>query len=380
MRKFRLFPSEHGIFPYVWLMYWSIPIFFILYYTPTPTQVWLGLSLIFAFLVVYRQSYWVRGILFVLCIALEILIIAALSILLGPSMLYMDFYPAVLIGLLPSIKQTIWGIAGLAAVFLGIVCWKIGFQSLFHQDWIGLIPALASIIFSPFAVRASRRRRELSEQLKQANQQIERLVKIEERQRIARDLHDTLGHTLSMITLKSELAEKLLNRDLERATREIRDIQHASRTALAQVRELVTDMRTIDFQEELESAKQILAAANIGLQVKGDLNLPVITSSLCSTILAMCLREAVTNIVRHSHATRCIIQLTASSESVDLTIQDNGVGYQVGDTCDPKPASSGNGLFGMRQRLELVNGSLTIQSEPKKGTVITISIPRIMAG
>jgi two-component system, NarL family, sensor histidine kinase DesK len=379
-RKFELFPKEFGKFAFVWLIYWTIPVFSILFYAPMNMRAWLGLLLLLSFLPVYRQTFWAKGAEKIPYIVAEIVIIAILALMFNPSMLYMGFYPAVVIGMLPNKKHMLWTLAGLTVVNLLVIYIDVGFNQSLLTEWFGLLVMLLSMCVTPFGVRSGIRRRELSEQLAQANSQIQRLTKIEERQRIARDLHDTLGHTLSMITLKSELAEKLIQRDPERAAKEIHDIQIASRSALSQVRELVVDMRTVDFQEELEGARQILAAANIKLQVKGELSEKLKEPTLRTTILAMCMREAITNVVRHSQASHCEIHLIEDASTIELAICDDGIGCRIGSADHEKAVKSGNGLFGMRQRLELVNGTLQIQCEPQKGTKLTISVPKVVTG
>ena len=124
----------------------------------------------------------------------------------------------------------------------------------------------------PFAIRAGHKSRELRQKLYVANEEIARLSKNEERERISRDLHDTLGHTLSLITLKSELAEKLITRNPDRAIQEVKDIQATSRPALKQVRELVSGMNAVTIRDEMVHAKQILTAAGIGLETNNELD------------------------------------------------------------------------------------------------------------
>lgn len=162
------------------------------------------------------------------------------------------------------------------------------------------------MLVSPFGIKSLGRRKILEKQLDQANEVIEELVKREERMRIARDLHDTMGHTLSLITLKSQLVERLVAKDPERAQAEAREIQRTSRAALRQVRELVSEMRAVTVAEELAEAGKMLRAAEIVLEVQGEVSLEDVPD-LTQNILSLCIKEAVTNIVKHSQATRCRI-------------------------------------------------------------------------
>ena len=149
-----------------------------------------------------------------------------------------------------------------------------------------------------------KKEKQLEEQLEDANKKISELVKVEERQRIARDLHDTLGQKLSLIGLKSDLASKLVLIKPEQAQNEIKDIQQTARMALKEVRELVSEMRGTKLEEEIVRIKQILKAAEIKFELEGT---PKLTNTplLIENVLSMCLKEAVNNIVKHSHATTC---------------------------------------------------------------------------
>src|SRR5699024_4390099 len=145
------------------------------------------------------------------------------------------------------------------------------------------------------------KREALESQLKDANKKISQLVVLEERQRIARDLHDTLGQKLSLIGLKSDLAGRLIQTKPKKAEKELEDIHQTARTALKEVREMVSDMKDAKLQDEMVRVRQILQAAQIDFQVKGD---PVLqdTPLLVENVLTMCLKEAVTNLVKHSQA------------------------------------------------------------------------------
>ena len=142
-------------------------------------------------------------------------------------------------------------------------------------------------------------------ELRLAREEVERLAKIAERERIARDLHDLLGHTLSVITLKSELAARLIERDKDRAGAKIRDVERISREALAEVRSAVRGYREGGLQSELRSAELMLEAADITLETHTE---PVALTPAEESALAFALREAVTNVVRHSGASRCTLK------------------------------------------------------------------------
>ena len=200
-----------------------------------------------------------------------------------------------------------------------------------------------------------------SEKLERAQEEIEHLAKVAERERIARDMHDLLGHTLSLITLKAELARKLVDRDPQRAKQEMLDVEHTSRAALADVREAITGYRGQGLDAELMRARKTLETA--GIAVNCDcVELPLTPAQ--ETVLALALREAVTNVVRHAQAQQCSLRLQRDQDLCTLEIADNGRGAD---------APEGNGLRGMRERLEAVGGSL--QRQTRAGTRLVIHLP-----
>jgi two-component system, NarL family, sensor histidine kinase DesK len=198
-------------------------------------------------------------------------------------------------------------------------------------------------------------------QLKKANEEIEHLAKVAERERIARDLHDVLGHTLSVIILKSELAGKLLDRDPQRAKQEIADVERTSREALAEVRNTIRGYRANSLESELKQATEALQTA--GITVKSEAAKLVLTPAQ-ESVVGLIVREAVTNIVRHANARNCLLRLTPNNGSCRLEIQDDGRGGG---------AVEGNGLRGMRERIEALGGTLIRQTAP--GTTLLIEFP-----
>ena len=207
--------------------------------------------------------------------------------------------------------------------------------------------------------------------LRLKQEEIEALAAVAERERIARDLHDVLGHTLSVIVLKSELAGRLLERDVTdgggtnqaRARAEIGDVERTARTALAEVREAIGGYRARGLGAEIEAARQTLATANVTLATEGDLSHTPLTAAE-ETVLALALREAVTNIVRHAHATECRLKIVVDHGVHRLSIQDDG---------QHAVTREGNGLRGMRERVESLGGQLSLTREG--GTQLLIELP-----
>lgn len=199
------------------------------------------------------------------------------------------------------------------------------------------------------------------EKLRRADAEIEHLAKVAERERIARDMHDLLGHTLSLITLKAELARKLVDRDPQRAKEEMLDVERTSRAALADVREAISGYRGEGLAAELARARKALETAGIAVNAEVS-ELPL--SPAQETVLALALREAITNVVRHAEAKRCSVRLQREENLCTLEIADNGRGAE---------APEGNGLRGMRERLEALGGSL--QRQTNAGTRLIIQLP-----
>ena len=186
------------------------------------------------------------------------------------------------------------------------------------------------------------------------------LAIVEERERVARDVHDVLGHSLTVVAVKAELAERLVDLDPERARAELADIQALSRQALAEIRATVGGLRAARLDAELDSARTALAGAGIEGHVPGD---HAAVDPRHRTVLAWVLREAMTNVVRHSDADACWVEL----DSNRLTVRDDGRGLE------DRP--EGNGIRGIRERVEAAGGRLSLATGPEgHGTVLEVTL------
>lgn len=200
-------------------------------------------------------------------------------------------------------------------------------------------------------------------ELRLSQEEVRRLAVTAERERIGRDLHDLLGHTLSLVAIKSELAGRLVTRDPAGAMRELTEIERVARQALTEVREAVTGIRATALAGELASARLMLETADIALVVEGgatDLDADA------EAALAMGLREAVTNVQRHARATCVHVRLATVDGRVRLDVRDDGRGG-VRDR--------GNGLAGMEERLAALGGTLEVTSEEGRGTEVRMQVP-----
>jgi two-component system sensor histidine kinase DesK len=239
---------------------------------------------------------------------------------------------------------------------------------ILHISWPNTFVAifLTGIIGGGNIFFAQQRRAD--RQLREAQDENLALAAVAERERIARDLHDVLGHTLSVIVLKAELASRLIHRDEasdhERAATEIADVERIARTALAEVREAIGGYRSRGLAAEIEAARLTLDAAGVTLMLDSEPTSATHLSAAEETALALALREAVTNIVRHARATTCRLRFITDSGRRRLVVEDNG---------EHAIAREGNGLRGMRERIESLGGQLSLEHD--NGTRLLIELP-----
>ncbi|WP_434600356.1 sensor histidine kinase [Streptomyces sp. A5-4] len=191
-----------------------------------------------------------------------------------------------------------------------------------------------------------------------------------ERLRFSRDLHDLLGHTLSVIVVKSEAARRLAPRDLDAALTQVSDIESVGRQALTEIREAVTGYREGSLTTELDGARSVLDAARIESVVRRTGSSPLAPQT--EALLGWVVREAVTNVVRHSGATRCDITVDSSPERVHMKITDNGRG--VGSE-QPVGRIGGTGLKGLTERLAAAGGTLDAGPSTRGGFLVSAELP-----
>src|SRR5580698_8877448 len=247
------------------------------------------------------------------------------------------------------------------ALMAGIVLLAAIETLVFHlSGWFFFYAGGLSLVVGGSNIYFAQRNRALAK-LRMANDEIEHLAKVAERERIARDLHDVLGHTLSVVILKSELASKLMAHDPERAGNEIREVEQIAREALAEVRNAIGGYRAGGLEEELARAASTLKTAGVAPECQA---VHMSLSPAQETVLALAVREAVTNVVRHAHAKECRLRLEPVDGNCLLEIQDDGRGGAQAE---------GNGVRGMRERVEALGG--TLERETSAGTRLTILLP-----
>ncbi|MFI7611939.1 sensor histidine kinase [Nonomuraea terrae] len=278
------------------------------------------------------------------------------AVVFGGSWLSLPVYTVVLYGFVLPAVRAIWAVAASVAVVIG--------AGLLHHDEPGLLIMLALQVVTLGVLFISvRNTRVLTRELGLARDEVARLAATEERLRIARDLHDLLGHSLSLIALKSELAGRLAE-ESPRARKEIEDIEAVARKALGEVREAVTGWRRRSLPEELDAARAVLRAAGVREQVRvSGTPLPGPLDGL----LGWAVREGTTNVVRHARATSCRIEVTYDGRRATLDVVDDGKG-------GGGPYTQGSGLRGLGERVAQAGGTVTAGQEPG-GHRLTVRVP-----
>ncbi|KUN46252.1 sensor histidine kinase [Streptomyces olivochromogenes] len=271
---------------------------------------------------------------------------ALLSYTLGREWLVLFVYVSIASGAVLPLRLARWTIPAVSAVLTGIALTVSG-----GKEYLAglLIPAF----LGGFAMTGVRELIRTTIALREARATVAQLAANEERLRLARDLHDLLGHSLSLITLKSELAGRMLPDHPEKAAQQVADIEQVSRQALVDVREAVTGYRRPRLSGELAGAQVALTAAGVTAELPVEPDLTDVAEE-SESALAWALREAITNVVRHSGARRCTVELvrrqTLDGPVLELSVEDDGAG---GSGHAP-----GNGLTGLTERLEKAGGAL----------------------
>ncbi len=355
MSRFRLLPDlpEIGWTPYLWLVY-----FLAFFLEPVERRAsgreWLAVALATAlFLVLYFRGYWKQGV-DLLPVILGQALLGVIFVPINSGALVFFIYAAACVGFTgPPRVATTWLLAVVGG--FGLEAWLL---ALPPPTWIpGVVFALLIGAANTHFAEAHRSRRKL----RLAQDEVERLAKLAERERIARDLHDLLGHTLSVIALKAELAGRLLARDPAAAATEIDEVQRISREALSEVRRAVEGYRERGLPAEVAGARRALQAAGVSFEC--ELEPPRLPAAV-EGVLALALREAVTNVIRHAGARSCRVTLERQGNEVRLEVSDDGRGGG---------AAEGVGLTGMRERAAALGGRLDRLGEG--GTTLRVSLP-----
>lgn len=296
----------------------------------------------------------------------EVLIIAVMGYLLAPVNDSANTYLVYSVAIAPFAVIGFRRMALLVGVLLslyGIELAVLGFNPLLF----GITIMVGAASGASNYMMLENRRKNLA--LRRSAEEVQRLARVAERERIGRDLHDLLGHTLSLIAIKSELAAKLISRDRDAAAREITDVMNIARDSLRQVRTAVTGLRSAVLEGEMASARALLETVGVALTCQRD---AMVLSAEIETSLAMIVREAVTNIQRHARAQRASIEVLALAEEQG---REKGVVLNVTDDGRGGINAEGNGLAGIRERVQSLGGTLDIYSPGGQGTRVRVRVP-----
>lgn len=357
--RVRLLPdSPLGWTPYAWLVYLAFYVVYAVLANDSAADWAIDGGVLLLFLTMYFRAFWLDGHA-LLGMAFAIAALGAVMSPRNPGASCFFIYGAAFLGeaARPAVAVR-WLILLVAAI--AVEAWAVPLRP---EAWM---PAIAfSLLVGGTNIHFCEVRRK-DAALMAAHEAAEGLAAIAERERIARDMHDLLGHTLSVIVIKAELAAKLADRDPARAASEIRDVERISRTALQEVRRAIHGYRGERVQDELARGRAALAAAGVTLAADvGDVPL----DPEAEHAAALALREALTNVIRHSKARRCDITVERAAGTVRIVVQDDGVGGAHRE---------GAGLSGMRARLAEVGGSLA--HDGSRGTRLFLTLPERRGG
>ncbi|HVS12838.1 MAG TPA: sensor histidine kinase [Thermoanaerobaculia bacterium] len=357
----RLLPRDQSVgwTPFAWLVY--LAAFFVepVLGRAPPLEWALTVAATLIFLALYFRGFWLQG-RGQVKVALGILAIGVLFLPTNRGAVTFFIYAASFLGSGLPRRQATWALAGLVALLLG-------------ESYLFDVPPttwMVGVVFVPIIGTINLHFTELARRnvrLKLAHEEVERLAKLDERERIARDLHDLLGHSLAVITLKSQLAARLARSDPERAAAEMSEVERISREATNEVRRAVRGYRAQKPGTELAKARLALESAGMRLEVHAG---PFALGSDQESVVALALREAVTNVVRHSRAERCVVRVDSGRERFVLEVEDDGRGIR-------RP--EGAGLAGMRERLAPLGGTVELEPVEPRGTLLRLTLPAVEA-
>jgi two-component system sensor histidine kinase DesK len=351
--------------PYVWLIY--LPLFFIpviISHHESMDLVWTALALI-TFLGLYFHAYWVKS-QYVIYHIVAIGLLGTLVAFITPTACTLFIYAGAFCSRLMPIKYAVTVLVSLL-VWIASISWFFSFEMYFYQP--ALVFTLIVGILNIYQCALHQNKQELILSRKET----QRLAQVAERERIARDLHDLIGHTFSVITIKADLAGRLIDKDPAKARIEIKQLENISRDALSQVREVVSGYRTSDLLSELANAKNVFSSVDIDFQYQFE-NINEQQIELDSTSnkeLAIVLRELVTNIIKHAKATQVTAIIKHQNGKIVLAMQDDGQGFE-------NLQHQGFGIKGIEERIQKLKGFVAIKTGGEyTGTLSEIGLPML---
>jgi two-component system sensor histidine kinase DesK len=347
------------LYAQAWLVCLLFPILALAEARPTPERVIVPLAGLATYIGLYTWVMWphplraqatVRSARSAIPLAGLAFLSLAFSLAYGSAFLWLFVGLSAVIGTALPARRAFWLTMALTLLTLGLGVWLSG--GFTQTDWLHLVPLVLLVRGLGLDLAGLSQLASALRELHAARGELARQAVTEERLRLARDLHDLLGHSLSMITLKSELAGRLIETEPARAAQEVREVEQAARQALREVREAVTGYRLPTLSGELEAARQLLVAAGIGATIEANAKG---LAPAADAVLAWGVREGITNVIRHSRAGQCTIRLNQERGLVYVEIVNDGY-LESG----PNVALAGNssGLSGLAERATSQGGRM----------------------
>jgi len=344
-----------------WLVCLLFPIVSLVQTPLAPLRLFLAIAALVFFTASYTWLMWPhpassgarkrsRSPLSLMQFAVLTVLVLLLSLAYGSAFLWLFIGVSAIAGIALPLRSAILAVTVLTLLTLGV---NVGVSGgVARADWLQIIPLVLLVRGLGLDMIGAARLFSALRELHAARKELARLAVVEERLRLARDLHDLLGHNLSLITLKSELAGRLVEKEPARSAEEIHDIERVARQTLREVREAVAGYRQPQLASELSGARQMLEAAGIECQIEHTAEaLPSATDA----VLAWTVREGVTNVIRHSRARWCCIRVTCENGTIRAEVTNDG--YR-GQLQEQERARKGTGLAGLTERVTAHGGQI----------------------
>ena len=381
--------ASSGISFHLWRLYqqfWLLvcllfPVVSLVREPPSPVHLLLAIAALVSFAASYTWLMWPhpassaararsRSRSSLMLFAVLIVLVVVLSLTYGLAFLWLFIGVSGIAGVLLPVRRAF--VAVTILIFLPLVI-SVGVTgSIASVDWLQLIPLMLLVRGLGLDMIGMTRLSSALRKLHTTQEELACLKVEEERLRMARDLHDLLGHTLSLITLKSKLAGRLVEQEPARAAQEIREVEYVARQALREVREAVTGYRQPRLANEVDSARQLLEAAGIQCSLEyTELELP----AALDAVLAWTVREGVTNVIRHSHAQHCVIRLNCDHNTARAEVINDG---NLRERASSAQGREGLGLSGLTERVTSLGGSIEagpVRTPGRMGFRLYVELP-----
>lgn len=347
------------LYAYFWFVCLVFPLFSLIQTPPSGLRLVIAVSGIIIFVSTYFWVMWPHPASDQACTRLKLpsalalvigltALVLFLSIMNRSTFLWLFIGVSAIAGMTLSFRHASIAVMSLTLLTVAANVWLD--RTITSANWLQIIPLALLVRGLGLDMIGFVRLSDALRELQKARDDLAYQAVTEERLRMARDLHDLLGHSLSLITLKSNLASRLLEKNPAAATQEVHEVERVARQALREVREAVAGYRQQTLRAELDAARQILEAAGIECIIEHE---PLTLPLEADIVLAWIVRETVTNVIRHSRARHCLIRIVADDAYIRAEISNDGSPRTEG----PK-MERGNGLAGLAERLAKVGGIL----------------------